>query len=82
MKQVKRHLNLKLDAFMRRKALTCKGFATLVSNADGEHTVSGRTVENWLYSVSIPRGWALAAIFKATDGEVTPNDFVPLEGAN
>lgn len=67
---------------MRRKALTSKGFARLVSEADEHHTVSGRTVENWLYSVSVPRGWAMSAIFKVTDGELTPNDFVPLEKAS
>lgn len=76
---MQRQLNEKLDAYIRRKHLTNKGFARLVSEASGGRTISARTVENWRYSVSVPRGWALEGIFKVTGGELTPNDFVRLE---
>ncbi len=62
---------MQLDAFIRDKSLTDEGFAKLL----GED-VSEWAVRKWRYGQRIPRPAMQQRIAKATEGKVTPNDFL------
>lgn len=69
----------KLDEYIRRNRLTNKLFSDRVAIAMGKKQFSHRTVEQWRTGRAVPRVRAQQAIFKITDGEITPNDFIRLQ---
>lgn len=65
----------KLAQYMFSKSMKDKDFLALLA-PHLKKPVSDRTVENWRLGLSMPRKHALEAIRAATDGEITPNDFL------
>lgn len=69
-------VNEKLAGYIRRNHLTNKFFADLVNAEIKGKPITGRAVENWRHYRSVPRGPAMEAIVKVTNGELLPNDFM------
>lgn len=62
---------MQLDAFIRDRSLTDESFAQLIGD-----DVSEWAVRKWRYGQRIPRPAMQRRIARATEGRVTPNDFV------
>ncbi|WP_071000493.1 hypothetical protein [Methylobacterium sp. C1] len=62
---------MQLDAFIRERSLSDEGFAQILGD-----DVSEWAVRKWRYGQRIPRPAMQQRIAKATEGKVTPNDFL------
>lgn len=67
--------DMKLAEYMSTNNLSPEAMASLI----GEVTASG--VKKWVYGERTPRPDQMRRIAEATDGKVTPNDFVLSEAA-
>lgn len=61
---------MRLDDYLSKLSLTNDEFAKLVG-------VSTTAVQYWRHGQRIPRSSQMKAIIGATNGAVTPNDFLP-----
>lgn len=61
---------MKLDAFMKANDLDDAGMASLIGDC------SEGAVKKWRYRERTPRPAQMQRIFTATNGAVTPNDFM------
>tara|TARA_R110000744_G_scaffold37828_1_gene86458 strand:+ start:277 stop:492 length:216 start_codon:yes stop_codon:yes gene_type:complete len=64
---------MQLKSYLRENSLTSQAFADQLSVTRG-------SIERYKSGDRIPRPHILISIFKLTQGKVTPNDFIAVEG--
>ena len=65
---------MKLSVYLTTKEITVADFAAAVGD------VSASGVRKWVYEERVPRPDQLRRIAEITGGEVTPNDFILVDG--